>query len=84
MKCRDCEYAFEHLIGYNNYVCDIDVKPIQLNQERADCPRKPQVEHASCPVCSNTFFSWNNTLEVMLRTCKSCGHTQEVKEKEAA
>lgn len=83
MKYQDCEYAFEHLIGYN-YVCDIDVKPIQLNQERLDCPLKPKAEHIPCPICSNTFFSWNNALEVMLRTCKACGHTQQVHAKEAA
>lgn len=83
MKCRDCEYAFEHLIGYN-YVCDIDVKPIQLNQERLDCPLKPKAEHSPCDVCSHTFFTWDNTLDLMTRTCKACGHTQQVHTKEAA
>lgn len=83
MKCRDCEYAFEHLIGYN-YVCDIDVKPIQLNQERLDCPLTTKPTHDPCPVCLSTNFSWNNALDVMIRTCKACGHTQEVNTKEAA
>lgn len=36
-NCGDCEYAFEHLIGYN-YVCDIDAEPIELDQMRQDCP----------------------------------------------
>lgn len=22
--CNDCDFCFEHLIGYNNYVCDLD------------------------------------------------------------
>jgi len=39
-NCGDCEYSFEHLHGYNSYVCDIDAEPIQLNKERADCPRR--------------------------------------------
>jgi hypothetical protein len=39
-NCGDCEYAFEHLHGYDSYVCDIDAEPIQLNKERTDCPRR--------------------------------------------
>lgn len=38
--CGDCEYSFEQGCGYNCYVCDIDAEPIQLNKERADCPRR--------------------------------------------
>lgn len=84
MKCRDCEYAFEHLIGYGDYICDLDVKPIQLNQERLDCPLTTKPKHDPCPVCSSTIFSWDNTVEVMTRTCKACGHIQQVHAKEAA
>lgn len=46
MKCRDCEYAFEHLIGYN-YVCDIDAEPIELDQMRQDCPLMIQIKEVA-------------------------------------
>jgi len=46
-NCGDCEYAFEHLHGYDSYVCDIDAEPIQLNKERADCPRRIPMQEAA-------------------------------------
>jgi hypothetical protein len=45
--CGDCEYSFEHLHGYNSYVCDIDAEPIQLNKERADCPRRIPMQESA-------------------------------------
>jgi hypothetical protein len=45
--CGDCEYSFEHLHGYNSYVCDIDAEPIQLNKERADCPLRISMQEAA-------------------------------------
>lgn len=79
----DCEYSFEHLQGV--YVCDIDVKSIHLDQERSDCPLKPKAEHVPCRVCSHTFFTWNNTQDVMTRVCKSCKNIEQIENvKEAA
>lgn len=45
-NCGKCEYAFEHLIGYN-YVCDIDVKPMDLNQMRNDCPLMIEIKEVA-------------------------------------
>lgn len=46
-NCGDCEYAFEHLIGYGDYVCDIDVEPIDLNLMRDDCPLMIQIKEVA-------------------------------------
>jgi hypothetical protein len=45
--CGGCEHAFEHLNGYGDYVCDIDVHPIKLNLERVDCPRRIPMQEAA-------------------------------------
>lgn len=81
--CGDCEYSFETIPTC--YVCDLDDKPIHLDQERSDCPLKPKAEHVPCRVCSHTFFKWNNTQEVMTRVCKSCKNIEQIENvKEAA
>lgn len=39
--CSQCEYAFEHLNGYDSFVCDIDAHTIQLNTMSDACPLRP-------------------------------------------
>lgn len=45
-NCGDCEYSFEHLIGYN-YVCDIEAESIELDQMHDDCPLMIQIKEVA-------------------------------------
>lgn len=29
--CNDCDFSFEHLIGYNNYICDLDGHDVSMS-----------------------------------------------------
>lgn len=44
--CNDCDFSFEHLIGYNNYVCDLDGHDVNI----ATPPRLglPIEAHSGC------------------------------------
>ena len=39
--CEQCMYAFEHLNGYDSYVCDIDAHSIKLDSMSDACPLRP-------------------------------------------